>query len=107
MSQEMIGALSIDLRLATAKIEDGLKSVNKHLERTASAANNAGKMFTTLATIATAGVFGGVIKGSLDAANHLGDLSVRLGVSVEGLSRLAYAAELSGVSAGTLETGLQ
>ncbi|MDG9671814.1 hypothetical protein ONV78_29025 [Hahella sp. CR1] len=107
MSQEMIGALSIDLRLATAKVEDGLRNVNKHLERTASAANNAGKMFTTLATIATAGVFGGVIKGSLDAANHLGDLSVRLGVSVEGLSRLAYAAELSGVSAGTLETGLQ
>ncbi|WLQ15651.1 hypothetical protein O5O45_06940 [Hahella aquimaris] len=107
MSQEMIGALSIDLRLATAKIEDGLKSVNTHLERTASAANNAGKMFSVLTTIATAGVFGGVIKGSLDAANHLGDLSVRLGVSVEGLSRLAYAAELSGVSAGTLETGLQ
>lgn len=54
-----------------------------------------------------AATFGAMVKSSIDAANRLGDLSTRLGVAVEDLSRLQYAAKLTGVSSTTLTTGLQ
>ena len=60
-----------------------------------------------LIAVGGAATFGGMVKSSIDAANRLGDLSTRLGVAVEDLSRLQYAAKLTGVSSTTLTTGLQ
>ncbi len=59
-----------------------------------------------MAGLGVAGV-GALIKGTLDSQNALYDMSVRLGVTTEGLSRLQYAAQLSGVPVNGLNTSLQ
>jgi len=102
-----IGDLSVDLRLATAKFSQGVNTANKHLSSLERSAASVNKVFGGLLAAGGGIAFSALIKNSLDAANRLNDLNVRLGVSVEGLSRLEYAAKLSGVGAKTLETGLQ
>lgn len=62
---------------------------------------------SSVVTLVSGAAFASMVKSSLDAANTLGDLSTRLGTTVEGLSRLQYAAKLTGVSSNTLTTGLQ
>lgn len=104
---ESIGALSVDLRLLSAKFEQGVNGVNKRLDNLGSQANRVNKIFGSLLAVGGGAAFSGLIKGSIDSANRLGDLSNRLGVSVEGLSRLEYAARLTGVSQTVLATGLQ
>lgn len=48
-----------------------------------------------------------VLKKTADAADHIGDLSRQLGVSVEALGELEFAAQQSGVTLEDLETGLK
>lgn len=48
-----------------------------------------------------------MVKTTADSAHNLADLENRLGVSAEGFSSLAFAAERSGISITTLETSLQ
>lgn len=104
---ETIGALSVDLRLLSAKFEQGVGTVNKKLDGMSKQAKSVNRVFGSLLAVGGGAAFSHIIKGSLDAANRLGDLSNRLGTTVEGLSRLEYAAKVSGVQSTTLATGLQ
>ena len=104
---ESIGSLSVDLRLLSTKFEQGVQGVNKRLDTLGNQASRINKVMGSLLAIGGTAAFSGLIKGSLDSANRLGDLSNRLGVTVEGLSRLEYAAKLTGVSSTTLATGMQ
>ena len=99
--------LGVNLELLTAKFEQGVKQANGHLDSLSKSASAANKVFGSLLVVGGGAAFTGIVKSSLDAANRLGDLSARLGVTVEGLSRLEYAAKLTGVSSNTLATGLQ
>jgi hypothetical protein len=47
------------------------------------------------------------IKGAIDAADHMRDLSIRTGVAVETLSGFAYAARQTGTDMDSLSTGLK
>ena len=107
MSKDVIGSLGIDLELMSAKFERGINTANGHLNKLSKTATAANKIFGALLVAGGGAAFSGLVKSSLDAANRLGDLSARLGVTVEGLSRLEYAAKLTGVSSNTLATGLQ
>ena len=49
----------------------------------------------------------GAIRSQLNAADEMGKAAQRLGLPVEALSQLRYAAELSGVSVGSLDTAIQ
>lgn len=60
-----------------------------------------------VAGVATSGALVSLVKDFANAANHLADMSDRLGIAAEDLSRLHHAAELTGVSTNTLELGLQ
>lgn len=104
---ETIGALSVDLRLFSAKFEQGIGSANKKLDSLSRQAQSTNRFLGTLLAAGSGVAFTHIIQSSLDAANRLGDLSNRLGTTVEGLSRLEYAAELTGVKTQTLTTGLQ
>jgi len=104
---ETIGALSVDLRLMSAKFEQKMNTVNGKLNGLGKQAQTVNRIFGSLLAVGGAAAFTNVIKGSLDAANRLNDLSDRLGVSVEGFSRLEYAAKTTGVSTQTLAMGLQ
>lgn len=54
----------------------------------------------------SAGQFVRMVTGTADAADALAKLSQKVGISVEDLSRLQYAAELSGVSQEKLSTAM-
>lgn len=95
-----------DTRIAITAVDKtraAFNSVNGHVSTTRKAVLS---LNGALAGIGVAG-FGALIKGTLNAQNNLYDLSARLGVTTEGLSRLHHAAELSGVSANTMNMGLQ
>jgi hypothetical protein len=48
-----------------------------------------------------------MIKSAIDAADHLNKLSQKIGISVEALSTLRFAAQLSDVSLETLQKGIK
>lgn len=100
-------SLKVDIDLTTADFERRAASVQKSVGNIGKEASVASTYMKTLIGAASVAGFTSIVKGSLDAANRLGDLSTRLGITVEGLSRLEYAAKLTGVSSNTLATGLQ
>jgi lambda family phage tail tape measure protein len=51
--------------------------------------------------------FATMIKSAIDAADHLNKLSQKIGISVEALSTLRFAAQLSDVSLETLQKGIK
>lgn len=104
---ETIGDLSVDLRLASAKFEQGVTRVNQRMDGMQKQAEKASRVFRGLLAVGGGVAFTGMIRGSIDAANRLNDLSDRLGVSVEGMSRLEYAAKKTGVEQRALATGMQ
>ena len=57
-------------------------------------------------TLSVAG-FAAMIKSAIDTADHLNKLSQKIGISVEALSTLRFAAQLSDVSLETLQKGIK
>lgn len=64
-----------------------------------------GGMAGSIAGIVGVGGFGAMIKQSLDAADNIQKLSIRLGHSTEFLSEMGHAAQLGGSSLGAVEKG--
>lgn len=54
-----------------------------------------------------AGGFGALIKSSIDAGDQLAKTADKLGVTTEALAGLRHAAELTGVSTGTMDMAMQ
>jgi hypothetical protein len=105
-----------DLAKMVVKLEAQTAKYQKDLERAQRAnmtfSQKASKHFKSAKMAylgfagAVAGAFATVASG-IERQADLFDLSTRLGASAEGLSRLQYAAEQSGVSISTLNMGLQ
>ncbi len=65
------------------------------------------KALVGLATIQTARFFAGMVQETVDLASRFVDLSAQIGVGVEALQQLSYAAEQSGATGEELATGLK
>lgn len=65
-----------------------------------------GKILPALGFAASTAALGAFAKGAVDAADELGKISTRTGVTVETLSSLEVAARQGGTSIGVLEKGL-
>lgn len=102
----LIGALRVALGLDTAQFETGLKKAKGGLSSFARDAAAAGAAAGTAFAGASAAL-GVMSKGAIDAADELAKTSQKIGVSVEELSRLKHAADLSDVSLAALATGLK
>ena len=93
----IIGALRAVLGIDTAQFEDGLKSAASQLS--GFGATVAKGMAGAAAAAAAAGVAIGVaVQKTIDDMDKLSKTSQKLGIPVEQLSALAYAADLSDVS---------
>lgn len=93
----------LDARNRTGPAFDGVRKGLADVERSVSSVRaNLG----ALAGFASAGLFAGWVKSSIDAADALGKMSERLGVTTEQLSAYQYAAKLSGSSGEDFEKGL-
>lgn len=58
-------------------------------------------------SVAAVGGLAAITKGAIDTADKLDETAQKVGVGVEALSALQYAAKMSGVEAETLNTGLK
>lgn len=83
------------------------ESVKRNIEGVERAAAGIRGAFGALTGILTAGAFAGFVRGGIDAADALDDLSEKLGITVENLSALQYAGKVSGTSAEQLGDGLK
>jgi hypothetical protein len=89
-----------ETRAAIASAQQGLQSL------TAGAAS-LGLQLGALGGVASLGGIGLMAKQAIDAADNLGKMAQKVGVSVESLSALEYAGKLSDVSLEQLGTGLK
>lgn len=98
----MVSDIEIRLRADIARLQQDMdqarRAVGGALDRIDSAVGNTVKLLKGLAIAEAAITFAKFIKGSIDAADALNDLSVRTSISIEDLSGLDYAAKLSGSS---------
>ena len=93
----VIGSLRVVLGADTAALDKGLKGAQGSLARFSAGIKNVG----LIAAGALAGAVGGAavaIQSALKDADNLGKLAQSIGLPVEELSKLKYAAELSDVS---------
>ena len=79
------------------------------LEKLGNTAKNIGSQLKTLGLAAAglAGSFAGIVKSAISTADRVDELSKRLGMSVESLSRLDYVASQSGTSIEAFGTSMR
>ena len=82
-------------------------SIQRNLGGLLDAARRVNGALAGLGVALSAAGLGAMVRSALESADALNKLSQRVGITVESLSTLVPAAELSGVSAQTFETGLR
>lgn len=102
----VVGALRVTLGLDSAQFTSGMKNAQTGLQRFAGIAK-AGALAIGSAMVAAGGAMALAMRGVIDDADRMYELSQSLGVTVEDLSRMRYAAELSGVSLEGLEKSIK
>jgi len=108
MSQ--IGEISVRVTADSTSLQKGMKQANQSVEEsTAKIEENmlVWAKWGAAAAVAAAGAAAAIIKSQLDSIDALAKTSDKLGIAVEDLQALRFAAEQSGVSAGSLDTALQ
>ncbi len=106
MSQAVVGALRVTLGLDSAQFTNGMREAQTGLQKFAGIAK-AGALAIGTAMVAAGGAMAMAMKGVIDRADRMYEVSQSLGVAVEDLSRMQYAAELSGVSLEGLEKSIR
>lgn len=89
------------------EIRDFVKSTDKVQHTFGTLRKHAGKLGLAIGAAFAANKIQAFIGAQLAAADALGKTSSKLGIQVEELQKLRFAAEQTGVSAGTLDTALQ
>ena len=116
MSARSLGVLSVDLVAKIGGFTKGMtqaereaqkssKAIERRLMQMGAGVEKAMKV-AGAAALASFAVIGAGVKNAIDAADALGKMSQRTGVSVEALSRLEVAASQSDTSLETLQKGL-
>lgn len=102
--------LQIDIEARLASFQDSLDKIGRQGEQMAGRLNKAfGVVKGSLAAVGaslTVGAFASFVKSGIDAADGLNKLSQKVGVTVESLSALQYAAKLSDLSNEELGSSL-
>lgn len=106
MAQGVIGSLRVNLGIDTAAFSKGLKNADSGLHRFGKLAKNS-LLAVSAAATAAAGALAVGVKGAIDNADRMAKSAQRFGVTVEELTRLKHAADLSGVSFENMGTGLR
>lgn len=102
MAQAVIGALRVNLGIDSAQFTDGLTGARAKMARFGKNMQKVGAGLSVVgAGIAIA------IRGQLNNIDEISKKSQAVGLTTEAFSQLQYAAELSGVSMRSLESGLQ
>jgi hypothetical protein len=92
---------------ATDQTRAAFDSIKRNLGGLADAAKNVNGLLAGIGVSLSAAGLAAMAKSAIDAADQLNKLSQKIGISVESLSTLRYAAELSDVSLETLQAGIR
>ncbi len=100
------GAAYVELFVNDSKLVRGLQSANKKLKAFGDAISGWGKKLAAAGSAITAPLIA-FAKASASGSKELLSMSQRTGISVEALSELGYAAQISGSDMETLELGIR
>lgn len=110
MSSNSLARLSVELAANTAAFQGDMGKAARIAEKEMSSIKDAaGKMGVALAAGLTAAgaAFAAMAKDAINSADEMNDMSSRVGMSVESLSALSYAAKMSGADTQVLAAGMQ
>ena len=92
---------------AVDQTRTALDGIRNNLGRLGDETRRVQGLLAGLGVSLTLGAFAALVKGAIDSADELNKLSQKIGISVESLSTLQFAAQLSDVGLDTLKTGLK
>lgn len=92
---------------AVDQTRSAFDSIRGNLAKLGDESNRVKGLLAGLGVSLSAAGFAAMIKSALDAADQLNKLSQKIGISVEALSTLRFAAQLSDVSLETLQKGIK
>ncbi|AKG94526.1 tail tape measure-like protein [Paracoccus phage Shpa] len=102
MSGSVIGALRVNLGLDSAQFTRGIKQAQSQLQQFGK------RMAVVGAAISAAGAgIAMAVRSQLNAADQMSKDAQKIGIPVDELSRLRHAADMSGVSVGSLESSVR
>jgi len=92
---------------AVDQTRSAFDSIRGNLAKLGDESNRVKGLLAGLGVSLSVASFAAMIKSAIDAADHLNKLSQKIGISVEALSTLRFAAQLSDVSLETLQKGIK
>lgn len=92
---------------AVDQTRSAFDSIRGNLSKLGDESNRVKGLLAGLGVSLSVAGFAAMIKSAIDAADHLNKLSQKIGISVEALSTLRFAAQLSDVSLETLQKGIK
>ena len=92
---------------AVDQTRSAFDSIRGNLAKLGDESNRVKGLLAGLGVSLSVAGFAAMIKNAIDAADHLNKLSQKIGISVEALSTLRFAAQLSDVSLETLQKGIK
>jgi hypothetical protein len=92
---------------AVDQTRSAFDSIRGNLSKLGDESNRVKGLLAGLGVSLSVAGFATMIKSAIDAADHLNKLSQKIGISVEALSTLRFAAQLSDVSLETLQKGIK
>jgi len=92
---------------AVDQTRSAFDSIRGNLSKLGDESNRVKGLLAGLGVSLSVAGFAAMIKGAIDSADHLNKLSQKIGISVEALSTLRFAAQLSDVSLETLQKGIK
>ncbi|MFB2530716.1 phage tail tape measure protein [Paracoccus sp. p3-h83] len=101
MSNMIIGSLRVALGLDSAQFQTGVAQAQNSLKRMGAAMSKAGAVISGIGAGVTL-----ALRKQIDAADDMSKAAAKFGVPIESLSKMAYVADLSGVSMETMGTAL-
>lgn len=109
MAESGIGALAVSISADISDFVDGLQKADRELEKFGRKVDAKTREFMKFGAAAAAAGAAVLVftKSAADMVDELGKASQKLGVGIEMLSGLKYAAELSNVSFDELQQGLR
>ena len=106
----ILGKLQVIIDADSRGLNRSLQGVDTRLAKTRLAVNKVGSAFAKFSTLAVAAVGAvgvAVVRSQLSQIDALAKTSAKLNIAIEDLQALRFAAEQTGVAAGTLDMALQ
>jgi hypothetical protein len=101
----MLGSLLVSLGMESAQFKRGMKDAKSEVTAFSKFAK-VGMAAVAAGATAAAGAFALMVRQSINVADQISKAAQSIGIGTEELSRLRYAADLSGVSFEQLQTGV-